>query len=83
MDKVLVEICIPAVGSRFDIFAPVDAPISELAGVIANGVVELTNGKYVASGCEHLCLTEPVGLLNPSLTLQDYGVKDGAQLFLI
>lgn len=83
MDKVLVEICVPAVDSRFDIFAPLDAPIWELAKVIADGVVELTNGKYVASGYEHLCLKEPAGLLNPMLTLQDYGVKDGVQLFVI
>ena len=83
MDKVLVEICIPAVGGCFDIFAPIDAPIQVLTGVIADGVAELTSGEYVVSGAEFLCMREPTGLLDPSLTLQDYGIKDGTRLFLI
>ncbi len=83
MNKVLIEICIPAIGNYFDIFAPVDVPIGKLNGIIANGIAEITNGKYVASECEQLCQKEPAGILNPSLSLQDYGIKDGMQLYLI
>ena len=81
MNKVLVEICIPAIGERFDIFAPVDVPIKELTVVMASGVAELTNGNYIASGLEHLCMA--AGLMDPALTLQDYGVKAGMQLYLV
>lgn len=83
MNKVLVEIYVPAIYDHFDIFAPIDVPIKDLNGIIASGVAELTNGKYVSSKCEQLCLKEPSGLLNPSLTLEDYGIKDGTQLYLI
>lgn len=83
MNKVLIEIHIPAIYDHFDIFAPIDIPIKDLNVIIANGVTEITNGKYISSECEQLCLKEPSGLLNPSLTLQDYGIKDGTQLFLI
>lgn len=83
MTKVLIEIRVPAAGGNFDVFAPVDVPIRELNGIIANGIAELTNGKYVVSGSEQLCLKEPVGLLNPALTLQDYGIKNGMQVYLI
>ena len=83
MNKVLVEIHIPATGDRFDIFAPVDVPVKELSGVLANGVAEITDGKYVPSKYEQLCLKEPAGMLNPLLCLQDYGVQDGMQLYLV
>ena len=83
MNKVLVEICVPAIGDHFDIFAPIDIPLQDVTKVIADGIVELTNEKYVTSGCELLCMKEPEGLLDPSLTLEDYGVKDGMQLYLI
>lgn len=83
MNKVLIEICVPAIGERFDVFAPVDVPVGELNGIVANGVVEITSGKYVASKAEHLCLKEPVSMLDPSLTLQDYDIQDGRQLYLI
>ena len=83
MNKVLVEIRIPAVSNRFDIFVPTDVPIKTLNGILADGVAELTNGKYIVSGYEQLCLKEPSGLLNPSYTLQDYGIKAGMTLYLI
>lgn len=83
MNKVLVEIYIPAIGEHFDIFVPVDVSIRDVTKVITDGVVEITNGKYVASNCELLCLKEPAGLLDPSCTLGDYGVKVGTQLYLI
>lgn len=83
MHKVLIEIHIPASGDHFDTFTPVDVPIGVVAGVIAGGVAEITNGRYVTSGNERLCMKAPSGLLDPRLTLQDYGVKDGMQLYLV
>lgn len=83
MNKVLVEVQVPAIGDHFDIFVPTDAQIRDLIGIMADGVAELSNEKYIPSGCEQLCLKEPAGLLNPTLTLEDYGIKDGTQLYLI
>ncbi|MBQ6825014.1 MAG: hypothetical protein IJP27_10195 [Clostridia bacterium] len=83
MNKVLIELHIPAIYEHFDIFAPVDVPIRTLSEIIAAGIAEITNGKYICSETEQLCMKEPCGLLDPSLTLQDYGLKDGVQLYLI
>ncbi len=83
MNKVLIEIHIPSIYDHFDVFVPSDVPLKDLHGIIANGVSEITNGKFVATGCEQLCSKSPFGLLNPALTLQDYGIKDGTHLYLI
>ena len=83
MNRVLINLRVPAISDSFDIFVPSDVPISKLNKIIANGVSELTSGVYVVSEQEQLCIKEPLGLLNPQLTLQDYGITDGMQLFLI
>lgn len=83
MNKVLVEVHVPAIGEHFDIFVPVDVPIRDVTKVITDGVVEVTNERYVASNRELLCMKAPAGLLDPLCTLEDYGVKIGMQLYLV
>ena len=83
MSKVLVELHVPAIDEHFDTFVPVDVPVRDLVSVIADGVAEITNDRYITSKCEQLCMVEPVGMLSPALCLEDYGIKDGMQLFLV
>ncbi len=83
MNKILVKVCVPATSGFFDMFVPTDVSIREVISVMTNGVAEITNGRYLTSGSEQLCLSEPAGLFNPSLTLGDYGVTDGTLLYLI
>ena len=83
MNKVLVKICVPAAGDSFDMFVPVDIPIKDVGRVMADGVVEITNGKYITSGLEQMCMKDPTGLLDPTRSLQDYGVRGGAEIYLI
>ena len=83
MNKVLVKICVPSTGDCFDMFVPIDVPIRDVTRILADGVAELTNGSYLSSKTEQLCQKEPTGLLNPALSLQDYGICDGMQFYLI
>ena len=83
MDKVLLGIHIPAIHERYDAFVPLDTTVAELASIIANGVTELTDSKYGVSTLEMLSLKEPEQLLDPQLTLRDYNVRDGMQLYLL
>lgn len=83
MNKVLIELHIPAIGEHFDIFIPTDVEIEKLNIIIANGISEITNGKYIPSNLERLNSKEPLGLLNANLTLNDYGIKNGMQLYFI
>lgn len=83
MEKVLVGIHAAGAGVKYDAFVPTDMQISQLAAIIANGISELTDGKYESSGFEMLSQKEPERLFDPSLTLEDYQVRDGMQLYLI
>ena len=83
MEKVLVGIHAASLGRRYDAFVPTDMQISRVIPVITDAIAELTYGKYESSGMELLSLQEPEALLDPSLTLDDYQIRDGMQLFLI
>ena len=83
MDKVLVAIHAPSVNVCYDAFIPLDIPVFELLPMISQALYDLTNGKYEISKHELLCLSSPNMLLNPKLTLGDYNVQDGMQLYII
>ena len=83
MEKVLVGIHVPSVKTKYDAFVPLDVAISELTAIISDAFYELTNGKYEVSNFEMLSLEESKMLLDPKLTLRDYCIEDGMQLFLI
>lgn len=83
MEKLLVGLNVPAVRQRYDMFVPQDMVIEALVHILADGLSQLTDGRYLVSGEEKLTLTEPDLLLNPAFTLADYGVMDGAQLVLL
>lgn len=82
MGKILICLKVPAISRSFDLFVPIDMKIDELTKIITKGVVEMSNNSYIASNQENLNLNNNI-LLNPQLTLQSYGIKDGAIIFLI
>lgn len=83
MEKILIKLFIPAVNRSFDLFVPVDIEIGELTKTIVNGVEYMCNGVYVPSNEEMLNSKEGHILFDPSLTLDAYGITDGAELILI
>lgn len=83
MDKIIIQLTVPAVNREFDIFVPLDLNVGELTKIIVRGVEDLCDGAYIPSGNEMLNLRGLRAPLNPLFTLYSYGIKDGAEIFLI
>ena len=83
MGKILVGIHAVAANVKYDAFIPCDMPISQLTTIVADGISEITDGKYKSSGLEMLSLMDTKLLLDPDLTVKDYQIKNGMQLYLI
>lgn len=83
MGKILIRLEIPSVKEQYDLFVPTDIDIKSLTNILANGIQELSNGRYGTSGKEMLMNRSPVSLLNPNKTLDDYCIKDGSVLIII
>lgn len=82
MDKILIRLQVPAISRFFDVFVPLDLRIDDLTEILINGVVEMSNNAYIPSNEEKLNLKGNI-LLNPQLTLESYGIKDGEKIILI
>ncbi len=82
MSKILIGLFVPSVDDHFDLFVPDNIPISQLCKLIAEGLGQMTNGHYCASGQELLCIKEPNKLLARDMTLGDYGIYNGDQLIM-
>ncbi len=83
MEKILVNVFVPVLESSFDVFVPVDVPISSVIAVVSEGVIDLEGYRYSGTGMEQLMVAEPPMLLSPERTLEQYGVCDGSRLILL
>lgn len=81
--KVLVNISIPAISQKYDVFIPNDLRIKNVLTMIAQTVENLSDHLYVASGRECLCSVEKGIMLRNSATLEKYGIQNGDHLILM
>ncbi len=83
MDKILVRLLVPAVQETFDLFVPQDLEISVLTKLMSDGLETICKDRFSSAEISFLVQKDPDRLFEPSHTLMDYGVEDGAQLVLL
>ena len=83
MDKVLVEVFIPAANQTFDIFLPLKSKLHEVVLLLANTMTELSQGYFI--GTEHtvLCSRNTGEIYNINTTVEELGFKNGTKLMLL
>lgn len=80
MDKLLVNIYIPALEKNYDMFIPNFLPIGTVIELIGQMIEEVSDHKYISSGQEFLCFVDKNILLKQNMTLQEYGVRNGEHM---
>lgn len=80
MDKVLVNLFIPAINEHFDVFIPRFLLVKEVCLLLGDAIQELSNGSYVSSGQELLCSIEKLQILRYERSLLEYGIQNGEHL---
>lgn len=80
IEKKLVNLYVPCLGERVDIYMPDFLPVRELVRVIGKMLEELYSQRYVSSGCEMLSSLDQNLLLHGERTLKDYNVQNGEHL---
>lgn len=83
MSKVLINLDIPALGEKYDLFVPTDVEVGQIIGLLAKSVNELSLIEYVSSGQEFLCSKEKQITFEMDRTLESYGILNGDHLALI
>ena len=74
---------VPAIDREYEVFIPVGITVNRLHHLLVESVEEITNGQFIASGTEALCLKGQNIQLSDEKEVSDYGIQNGDTLFLI
>jgi hypothetical protein len=83
MNKILVEIFLPAANRSFDVYIPLDSPMSEVLVLVAAVLSDLSDGKYKATQDAVLCDATTGIIYNINLAIAELCIKNGSKLMLI
>jgi len=83
MDKIMIELFVPAVNQRYDVFIPLYGKIYEIEQLLTKAVVDLSDGYFAATADTVLCEHMSGGLLDGKLTPHEAGLYNGSKLLLL
>jgi len=83
MEKVLINIFVPALNRTFEVFIPLRSPMHEVLELIKKAVTELSDGRMVMDESTTLCHREDGTIININLSVYELGIKNGSKLMLI
>ena len=83
MNKILVEIFLPAANRSFDVYVPLESKMSEVTLLVSSLLSELSDGKYKATDDAVLCDAKTGIIFNMNMRVFELGIKNGSKLMLI
>ncbi len=83
MKKVLVEVYVPVIDARYDVFIPNTSQMSEVLELLKKAVADLSGGHFVPTGETALCYRENGAIINVNMTVYELGIHNGSKLMLI
>ena len=83
MDKVLVEVFLPAANQTYDIYVPKKSKIHEIIFLMGAVLSELSPGFFIQTSDLILYSQEKGRMLDINLSVEDHNLKNGAKLILI
>lgn len=83
MNRITVEIFLPAAKKCFDVSVPTDMRLFQVTQLTAKTLTELSGGLYRADETATLCDWESGAFLNANMMVWELGLKNGSQLMLI
>ena len=83
MDKILVEIRVPAMNTSYDVFVPPVSPMYQVLELVKRVVDALADGQYNAMTNSVLCFASSGSIVNINLSVYELGLRNGSKLMLI
>lgn len=83
MDKILVEIYLPAANRSYDVYIPLKSKLHEVVLLLAGTLTELSNGYFTASSDTVICDRITGAIFNINLSAEELEFKNGSKLMLI
>ncbi len=81
-DKVIVEVIVPEIEEKYDIFLPVSKKIGTIIILLNKAINDLTLGDFPISRCNKLYNAESLTLYEPDQLLITTDIRNGSKLLL-
>lgn len=83
MDKILVEIYLPALNRQLDVYIPLTTKLYEIETLLSNALEELTEGYYAQASSIVICDRVTGEVLDINQSPYELGLMNGSRLMLI
>ena len=83
MNKILVEVFVPAAGKSYDAFISLESHMEDVRKMLCQSVNNLTQGNYYADDETIVCDAESGIIYNVNISVYELGIKNGSRLMLI
>lgn len=83
MDKVLIEVYLPAADRAFDVLVPKDTKMHELTKLLSSMLSEMVKAFFLPSDDMVLCERSSGKPLDIDLSVQELAICNGTKLILI
>lgn len=81
--KVLVELYVPELDIKYNVFLPSSRKVSNVIIDLIKGLHELSDGAYPVNNRHALMNGDTCEIYNNSLNIKDAGIKNGTKLLLV
>jgi hypothetical protein len=83
MDKILVDIHVPAINKNYDVYIPFKSKFYDVVKMVTCIVEEISDGNFIASEETVLCNGLTGAIYNINMSAAELGLKNGSKLMLI
>lgn len=83
MRKVLVEVFVPVIDSKYDVFIPNTSQMAEVLELLKKAVSDLSDGRFIATNETAICYRDSGAIINVNMTVYELGIHNGSKLMLI
>lgn len=81
--KILIELEIPLIEKRYDLFIPINKKVGTVKNLIENALVELTDSAYVPKDDSNFYSKETGEIFDVNKTVRDTNLRNGSRIILI
>ena len=82
-NKILIELEIPLIEKRYDLFIPINKKVRTVKNLIENALVELTDSAYVPKDDSNFYSKETGEIFDVNKTVRDTNLRNGSRIILI
>ncbi len=82
-NKILIELEIPLIEKKYDLFIPINKKIGTIKHLIENALVDLTDYAYVPRDDSNFYSKETGQIFDVNKTVRDTELRNGSRIILI